>query len=91
MLLTQDGLRALADFTVHAAPEYDDDWNRVAGNDGVVLTCVHPQPHTKSWQKHWPGHVAAPTLRDLIMVAEQHWNREHQAAQAETVDSGEPA
>ncbi|MEH0574317.1 hypothetical protein QBA54_07435 [Streptomyces sp. B21-108] len=85
MLLTQDGLRALADFTINASPDYDEDFNRVEGNDGITLACT--QRHDgKLWQKKWPGHVAAPTLRDLVLVAQMHWGREHRAEQAETAE-----
>ncbi len=88
MLLTKDGVYALADFTIHAAPEYDETGARAEGNDGVVLTCRHPQPHDKPWRKQWPAHVAAPTLRDLAIVAGQHWEREHQDATAESTEAG---
>src|SRR3546814_14832424 len=40
MLLTQEGIRALYGFSVHAAALYDDDGNRVSGHDGVTLVCT---------------------------------------------------
>ena len=83
MLLTQDGVHALADFTISAAPEYDEAGARVEGNDGIVLVCNSPQPHTKPWRKQWPGHVAAPTLRDLVLVAQHHWSQEHRSVEPE--------
>lgn len=85
MLLTQDGLRALADFTINAAPNYDEDFNRVEGNDGITLTCTHGHEHY--WHKQWPGHVAAPTLRDLALVAQGHWESKHRAEQAEAAEA----
>lgn len=88
MLLTQDGLRALADFTISAAPAYDENFNRVEGNDGITLTCHHGNEHF--WQKPWPGHVAAPTLRDLAVVAQQHWDAEHCEPQPERLKAEAP-
>jgi hypothetical protein len=81
MLLTQDGLHALADFTLCAAPLYDVDGARVEGNDGLMLTCKQQHEGKTRWQWQWPGHVAAPTLRDLALVAQEHWWREHPAVQ----------
>jgi hypothetical protein len=85
MLLTQDGLRALEGFTISAAPAYDEDFNRVEGNDGIMLTCHHGHEHF--WQKHWPGHVAAPKLRDLVLVAQSHWEQEHRETQDENAEA----
>lgn len=87
MLLTQDGLDSLTSFTVSAAPEYDVDGTRLAGNDGVLLTCNqrHEAKARSRWQ--WPGHVAAPTLRDMVLVAEVHWRQDHEAGPSETAEA----
>jgi len=85
MLLTRDGLLALADFTIRAAPEEDENFNRV-GHDGILLECVHPHDD-KVWRKQWAVHVAPPSLRDLVFVAQQHWAREHRATQTEGTEA----
>jgi hypothetical protein len=81
MLLTQEGLHALADFTISAALKYDIDGHRVEGNDGLTLICNQRHEGKTPWQWHWPGHVAAPILRDLALVAEGHWRKEHHEPQ----------
>lgn len=87
MFLTQHGLDALADFTINAASKYDVDGHRVEGNDGIMLTCTLIHQGKSEFQWHWPGHVAAPTLRDLALVAERHWTQDHQAEQAESAQA----
>lgn len=87
MFLTQDGLGALADFTISAASKYDVDGRRVEGNDGVKLTCTLIHEDKSEFQWHWPGHVAAPTLRDLALVAERHWSQNHRASSTESVQA----
>jgi hypothetical protein len=83
-LITQAGFRALTEFTICAAPLYDG-LKRIEGNDGLALSCTRDHDGGGSWQKKWPGHVAAPSLRDLAVVAQQHWLGEHQAEQSATV------
>jgi hypothetical protein len=95
MLLTQDGLRALHHFRISSAPQYDEHWNRIEGNDGLRLSCEHAEEHGFSgcesrWEKQWPGHVAAPTIRELAMVAERHWNEAHRVDEPKTGEADAP-
>ncbi len=87
MFMTQDGIGALADFTISAAPKYDVDGHRVEGNDGIVLTCTQRHEGKSRFQWEWPGHVAAPALRDLALVAEWHWSQDHAASGTESAQA----
>lgn len=95
MLLTQEGLRALHHFRISAAPQYDEQWNRIEGNDGLMLSCAYAEEYGFSgcevkWQKQWPGHVAAPTIRDLAKVAERHYNEAHRVDDPKTSEATAP-
>lgn len=86
-LITQNGLQALAEFTLCAAPKYDG-LKRIEGNDGLELSCTRDHDGKGHWIKQWPGHVEAPTLRGIAMVAQEHWREAHQdAAHRELVNA----
>ena len=91
MLLTQEGLRALEHFSLSAWPQYGEDLKRIEGNDGLMLTChACSGRHDGPWMKQWPGHVAAPDLRHLVIVAEQHWNEAHREDEPKTGEAEAP-
>lgn len=87
-LITQTGLRALTEFTICAAPQYGEDLKRVEGNDGLMIACTRDHDDGRSWRKQWPGHVEAPTLRQLAIVAQQHWLETHHAEAQEGTEAG---
>ena len=88
-LITQDGFRALTEFTLCAAPKYDG-LNRVEGNDGLTLSCTRDHDGEGPWRRQWPGHVEAPTLRGIAIVAQEHWLETHQTAASESPRTGTP-
>lgn len=84
-LITQTGLHALTEFTLCAAPKFDG-LNRVEGNDGLQLSCDRDHDGNGPQYWNWPGHVEAPTLRGIALVAQEHWLEAHQdVAQPEPV------
>lgn len=76
MLLTQPGMQILDSFVISAA-SHDEHGQRYEMNDGLRLTCTGDHGDVGHWQKQWPGHVAAPDLRHLCVVAQAHWNEQH--------------
>ncbi len=86
-LITQTGFRALTEFTLCAAPKYDG-LKRVEGNDGLALACTSDHDGGGPWRKEWPGHVDAPTLRSIALVAQKHWLEAHQAQAQDRPDEG---
>lgn len=85
MLLSQEGMHALAWFHI-SADSYDEKGRRYETNDGLMLTCIKSHEDGTHWMRRWPGHVAAPDLRHLVMVAERHWAEEHQNQNATDAD-----
>lgn len=64
--LTGDGMRFLDRFIVASA--------RLGPDSGMVLSCLVDDCDA-TWP--WPGHVLAPDLRQLCVVATRHWNEVH--------------
>ena len=64
--LTGDGMRFLDSFNVYPSG--------LGPEGGMVLACQAPDC-AAVWP--WPGHVMAPDLRQLCVVATRHWNEVH--------------